>query len=55
MLSLPTLGPVLLESMIQEDVYTAGFIVLMLGVLTIVGTLLSDVLLAVVDPRIKYA
>ena len=53
-LSLPTLGPVLLESMIQEDVYTAGFIVLMLGVLTIVGTLLSDILLAVVDPRIKY-
>ena len=54
-LSLPTLGPVLLESMIQEDVYTAGFIVLMLGVLTIVGTLLSDILLAVVDPRIKYS
>ena len=53
-LSLPTLGPVLLESMIQEDVYTAGFIVLMLGVLTIIGTLLSDILLAVVDPRIKY-
>ena len=41
-LSLPTLGPVLLESMIQEDVYTAGFIVLMLGVLTIIGTLVSD-------------
>ena len=54
-LSLPTLGPVLLESMIQEDVYTAGFIVLMLGVLTIIGTLLSDILLAVVDPRIKYS
>ena len=53
-LSLPTLGPVLLESMIQEDVYTAGFIVLMLGILTIIGTLLSDILLAVVDPRIKY-
>ncbi len=53
-LSLPTLGPVLLESMIQEDVYTAGFIVLMLGMLTVVGTLLSDILLAVVDPRIKY-
>ncbi len=53
-LSLPTLGPVLLESMIQEDVYTAGFIVLMLGVLTIIGTLLSDILLALVDPRIKY-
>ena len=53
-LSLPTLGPVLLNSMIQQDVYTAGFIVLMLGILTIIGTLLSDILLAIVDPRIKY-
>lgn len=53
-LSLPTLGPVLLEAIIQEDVYTAGAIVLMLGVLTIIGTLISDILLAVVDPRIKF-
>ena len=53
-LSLPTLGPVLLDSMIQEDVYTGGFIVLMLGVLTVVGTLVSDILLALVDPRIKF-
>jgi peptide/nickel transport system permease protein len=52
-LSLPTLGPVLLKSMIQEDVYLAGFIVMILGVLTVIGTLLSDILLAVVDPRIK--
>jgi peptide/nickel transport system permease protein len=52
-LSLPTLGPVLLTAMIQEDVYTAGFIILMLGVLTVIGTLISDILLAVVDPRIK--
>jgi peptide/nickel transport system permease protein len=52
-LSLPTLGPVLLSSMIQQDVYTAGFIILMLGILTIIGTLISDILLAVVDPRIK--
>ena len=53
-LSLPTLGPVLLDSIIQQDAYTAGFIVLMLGVLTVIGTLVSDVLLAIVDPRIKY-
>ena len=53
-LSLPTLGPVLLDGIVQQDTYTAGFIVLMLGVLTVIGTLLSDVLLAVVDPRIKY-
>jgi peptide/nickel transport system permease protein len=53
-LSLPTLGPVLLQSIIQEDVFLAGFIILMLGVLTVIGTLLSDILLAVVDPRIRF-
>ena len=42
-----------LRSCIQEDVYTAGFIILMLGTLTVIGTLVSDILLAVVDPRIK--
>ena len=53
-LSLPTLGPLLLEAIITEDVFLAGFIILMAGVLTVVGTLVSDILLAVVDPRIKY-
>ena len=52
-LSLPTLGPVLLTSVWQQDIYLAGFIVLMLGIMTVLGTLLSDILLAVVDPRIK--
>jgi peptide/nickel transport system permease protein len=36
-----------------EDIYVAGFIVLMLGVLTVIGTLISDILLALVDPRIR--
>ena len=53
-LSLPTLGPVLLAAIQQEDTYTAGPIILMLGTLTVIGTLVSDVLLAVVDPRIKF-
>ncbi len=53
-LSLPTLGPLLLEAILTEDVFLAGFIILMAGVLTVVGTLISDILLAVVDPRIKY-
>ena len=52
-LSLPTLGPVLLDAILIEDTQLAGFIVLMLGVLTVVGTLISDILLAIVDPRIK--
>ena len=37
-----------------EDLLLAGLLILMLGILTVVGTLVSDVLLAVVDPRIKY-
>ena len=53
-LSLPTLGPVLLTAVVGEDTWTAGFIILMLGILTVVGTLISDILLAVVDPRIKF-
>ena len=52
-LSLPTLGPLLLQAIETEDVYLSGFIILMAGVLTVVGTLLSDILLAVVDPRIR--
>ena len=53
-LSLPTLGPVLLDAIQQEATYTAGPIILMLGILTVIGTLISDILLAIVDPRIKY-
>ena len=52
-LSLPTIGPVLLTAIWDEDIYLAGFIVLLLGILTVVGTLISDILLAIVDPRVK--
>ncbi len=54
-LSLPTLGPILLDAILIEDTQLAGFIVLMLGILTVIGTLISDILLAVVDPRIKFS
>ena len=54
-LSLPTLGPVLLYAIRQEDTGLAGSIVLMMGVMTVVGVLISDILLVVVDPRIKLA
>jgi len=53
-LSLPTLGPLLLEGIQTEDVFLAGFIILLTGILTVIGTLVSDILLAVVDPRIKF-
>ena len=52
-LSLPTIGPILLVAIWDEDIYLAGFIVLLLGLLTVIGTFISDILLAVVDPRVK--
>ena len=52
-LSLPTLGPILLFALQIEDVYTSGVIIFMMGVLTVLGTLFSDIMLAVVDPRIR--
>lgn len=54
-LSLPTLGPVLLQSLFTQDLFLASTIVLMLGVMTVIGTLLSDILLVLVDPRIKIS
>ena len=53
-LSLPTTGPLLLRALIAQDMYLAGSFILMLGVLTIIGTLISDILLAWLDPRIRY-
>ena len=53
-LSLPTIGPLLLTAILSQDSYTSGFIILMLGVLTVVGTLVSDILLVLVDPRIRF-
>jgi peptide/nickel transport system permease protein len=54
-LSLPTVGPVFLRALQSQDMFLAGTIVLMLGTLTVVGVLVSDVLLMWLDPRIRYA
>lgn len=53
-LSLQTTGPLLLEALRSEDMYLAGSFIMMLSVLTVFGTLLSDILLAWLDPRIRY-
>lgn len=53
-LSLPTTGPLLLESLLAQDMYLAGALVMMLAVLTMLGTLVSDILLAWADPRIRF-
>ena len=52
-MNLPNIGPLLLRSLINQDMYLAGGILLIYSFLTIVGTLLSDILLAALDPRIK--
>lgn len=52
-LGLPTVGPVLFKSLVAQDLFLAGTIVLMLGVMTVVGTFLSDLLLIAIDPRIR--
>ena len=53
-LTLPTAGPVLFNALIEQDMYLAGSFVFMLAVLTVAGTLVSDILLSVADPRIRY-
>ncbi len=53
-LNLPTSGPVFLKAILQQDMYLAGSFVLILSALTIMGTLVSDILLAWLDPRIRY-
>lgn len=53
-LNLPTSGPLLLESLRNQDMYLAGAFLLMLSCLTMIGTLISDLLLAWVDPRVRY-
>ncbi len=52
-LSLPTVGPLLLRSLIAQDMFLAGTIVLLLGVLTVIGTFISDLILMWIDPRIR--
>lgn len=54
-LSLPTAGPLFLRALQAQDMYLAGAFVFILSVLTVIGTFLSDILLSITDPRIRYA
>jgi peptide/nickel transport system permease protein len=54
-MSLPTTGPMLLSSLQSQDMYLAGSFLMFLAVLTVVGMLVSDILLAVLDPRIRLS
>jgi peptide/nickel transport system permease protein len=53
-LSLPTAGPLLLQALLAQDMFLAGAFILLLCALSIIGMLVSDILLAVIDPRIRY-
>jgi len=54
-LNLPTMGPMFYDSLVTQDIYIAGCFLLMYGVLIVLGNLISDLMLAVLDPRIRYS
>lgn len=54
-MSLPTIGPILLQALKSQDIFMSGFILLFVSLLTLVGMLISDILLALLDPRIRLS
>jgi peptide/nickel transport system permease protein len=54
-LSLPTVGPLLLRALLSQDMYLAGTIILLIGLMTIIGTLISDLILVWIDPRVRFS
>lgn len=53
-LGLPTIGPLIFTALLRQDMFLAGSTIMILTFLTVIGTLISDILLAVVDPRIRF-
>lgn len=53
-LGLPTVGPLLFKALIAQDLFLAGTILLLLAILTVIGTLISDLFLMWIDPRIRF-
>jgi peptide/nickel transport system permease protein len=53
-MSLPMIGPVMLTALLSEDVYLAGSMLMVMTLLAIFGTLVSDLLLLWLDPRIRF-
>jgi ABC-type dipeptide/oligopeptide/nickel transport system permease component len=53
-LALPTVGPLMLQALFDQDMYVAGSMLMVLSVLGVIGTLVSDLLLLWLDPRIRY-
>ncbi len=53
-LSLPMVGPLLLSALLSQDMYLAGSLLMVLAILSVAGTLVSDLLLLWLDPRIRF-
>ncbi len=53
-LGIPALGPAMLNSLLEQDMYLAGSILFIQAIMVVIGTIISDVLLAMIDPRIRY-
>jgi peptide/nickel transport system permease protein len=54
-LGLPTMGPLFYESLVNQDIYISGSLLLMYGALILLGNLLADIFMSVLDPRIRYS
>jgi peptide/nickel transport system permease protein len=54
-LNLPTLAPMFVRALVEQDIFISGSLVLIYSVLTVVGNLLSDIFLTILDPRIRFA
>ena len=54
-LGLPTMGPLFYDSLVNQDIYISGSLLLIYGTLIVLGSLLADIFLSVLDPRIRYA
>ena len=53
-LNLPTIGPLFLNSLMDQDMYLAGSILMLMSIFLVIGNLVADILLVLIDPRIKY-
>ena len=53
-LGLPTVGPILLKALVAQDMFLAGAIILIIGWMTVVGTFFTDLLLVLIDPRVRF-
>jgi peptide/nickel transport system permease protein len=53
-LSIPTLGPMFRDSLVNQDIYVSGSFLLIYGILLVIGNLLADIGLSILDPRIRY-